>query len=1042
MADNNSVGKISLDMELTSDLGKQIEQAANKIGDQLKASLESLGNLSFKGLGDNIGKQMTSSIERSMETMQQIIEQRLSKALEAALANMKAIRIPVEFDIPGNMPMPNQNMDTQIPQPRGPPAPNIPTSKMPKIDMGNPEVLKATIDNLAQSLDIVNAKIEQQQAKLSDLKLSYSQAFDGARKNKLLEQILNTEAAINKLTGQSDRLGFQLADLDKQFEMLGSAAKNAGSGMSEADKKIRDVGNSASKANTHMHNMSNSTKEMNNNMNHAYGGIGMFINSMFTWGLIFPMIIGGITSLGKFLGSTLMVNAQFANSLNQIKSNLYTAFMPIYEAILPALNSLMSSLATATAYIASFISQLFGKTYQQSFTAAQAMQSQIGAMTIADKQAQKAANSLGGVGKSATNSADATKKASKEIQGALAGFDQINKLQMNKDTTPKTPTPAGSGVTTPITPMANMAPIEAATSGWADRFKNILANLWKPFQQAWAAEGQNTINAARHALQGIEDLLGAIGRSFYIVWTNGTGERILVNLLKILQDILNIIGDIGVTFANAWNKGGIGTQVIQSLANALNNVLSLIDKMLQSVRRVWGQEGPTFANMFMQALQAGSGVIENITQKLGLIWANGGQHAFEGLVRLGLKVGELALFIFTNFVAPFVNWFVNMIAPAIAPVLNVLGKLFDKLSSVINWLMGSGKPILDIIIIVLGSFALAWGAVTIAIKAYVAMQNIVEIATIAMKTAIGFCTSTVGIWVIGIAAAIAIGILLYKNWDTIKAKATEVWNGVKNTFDAFKNWLGSVFSTDWSQKFGWMGDILNGFLANIRNIFNAVRQIFGGIIDFVAGVFTGNWSRAWQGVREIFDGIMSGLAAIVKSPLNAVISLVNAAIGALNRLHVTIPDWVPEFGGRSFGIDIPRIPYLAQGGIVDKPTTAMIGEAGPEAVVPLKNNTQGLNMLASMLSQRISTIQQPQLSMTGTSSSDTSNEINKLIAEIKELVEAIKNIKGDSPGGNSQPIPDINLDLLIRIGDTDFGKAVIKALNKIKKQYGRIPLDI
>lgn len=1176
MADNNSVGKISLDLEVTSDLGKQIDQVASKIGKQLESVLKNIGNI-------DIGKSITGSIENSMNAMEKLLEKKFSAAIEKAMANLKRIKIPVDFDIPENIPMPKQRIGTDIPASRGPPQTsipsiNIPTPKLPKLDMGNMDVLKATIDNVAKSLDIVNAKIEQQQAKLADLKLSYSQAFDGTRKNKLLEQILKTETNINRLIGQSDRLGFTLADLDKQFDKLGSSAKNAGTGVGEVDKKLKSVSSATSKASSGIKSVSSATKDMHSNMNRANSGIGMFIQSMLTWGLIFPMVIGGITSLGKFIGSSLMVNEQFANSLNQIKSNLWTAFMPIYNVILPALNALMSALATATAYLASFLSQLFGTTYEASFNAAKTMQDQIGAMNMADKAAKNAANSLTGVSKSA-------KKANKELQNSIMSFDEVHQLQL--DTPKEEPTP-GSGVVTPITPMANMAPIEAATSKWADKFKDILANLWKPFQNAWAREGQNTINAAKHALGGILALLGAIGKSFYTVWTNGTGEQILVNLLKILQDILNIIGDIGYTFANAWNNGNIGTQVIQSLANALNNVLSLIDKMLLSIRRVWGEEGPKFANMFMQALLAGSKVIENVTQQLGWIWDHGGQHAFEGLVKLGLKIGELALFIFTNFVAPFVDWFVNMIAPAIAPVLDAVGKLFDVLSSVIDWLMSDGKPVLDVIIIVLASFALAWNGVTIAIKTFVGIQTLISGAGIALNTVIGFCTSGIGLWVIGIAAAIAIGILIYQHWDQINKvlqehqtaiKATAAilgvvfgpalitagaqaviagaklatgfianiiksgaeavisgakltasfianvikagveasiagykilggfiasiitagaqavisgakivgsfianiviagaqsiiaagrigmvtaaqwllnaallanpiglviialaalaaglviaynksetfrnlvngaFNSIKNTLSTFKNWLGSVFTTDWSQKFGIMGNILNGYIATIRNIFGGIKQIFGGLIDFIAGIFTGNWSRAWQGVVNIFKGIFNTLSAVAKAPLNGIISLVNMAIDALNKFHVKVPEGVPIIGGRNIGFNIPKIPYLAKGGIVDQPTTAVIGEAGKEAVVPLENNTGGLSLLANMLAQRMPTLQQPQLAMTGTSTSDERpadrSYFDELKALLQEIIDLMRGNGNDDSSGGSNDFPVLQLGTLI-----------------------------
>ena len=236
--------------------------------------------------------------------------------------------------------------------------------------------------------------------------------------------------------------------------------------------------------------------------------------------------------------------------------------------------------------------------------------------------------------------------------------------------------------------------------------------------------------------------------------------------------------------------------------------------------------------------------------------------------------------------------------------------------------------------------------------------------------------------VAAIGAVIAIGILLYKHWDVVKAKAIEVWNkikekisdfcnsakekinefkekvsvawdNIKKKFDDFKNWLASVFSTDWSKRFGLFGDILNGFLANTKNIFNSVKQIFNGVIDFVTGVFTGNWSRAWQGVVNIFKGIVSGLGSIIKSPLNAVISLINSAISGLNRISVDIPDWVPGFGGKTFGLSIPKIPYLAKGGIIDSPTLAMVGEAGKEAVMPLENNTGWITDLASKVATRM-----------------------------------------------------------------------------------------
>lgn len=108
----------------------------------------------------------------------------------------------------------------------------------------------------------------------------------------------------------------------------------------------------------------------------------------------------------------------------------------------------------------------------------------------------------------------------------------------------------------------------------------------------------------------------------------------------------------------------------------------------------------------------------------------------------------------------------------------------------------------------------------------------------------------------------------------------------------------------------------------VTNAFNAVKVVAEFVGDAIGFYF-----------KTIFG--------VIKMEINAIISLVNIAIRALNGINVSIPSWVPIIGGKSFGIDLPQIPKLAQGGIVNKPTIAMIGEAGPEAVIPLSKGGMG-----------------------------------------------------------------------------------------------------
>jgi len=105
----------------------------------------------------------------------------------------------------------------------------------------------------------------------------------------------------------------------------------------------------------------------------------------------------------------------------------------------------------------------------------------------------------------------------------------------------------------------------------------------------------------------------------------------------------------------------------------------------------------------------------------------------------------------------------------------------------------------------------------------------------------------------------------------------------------------------------------------ITGAFNAVKTVATVVGDAIAFYF-----------KTVFGAI--------KMEINAIISLANMAIRALNNIHVKLPAFL---GGMEFGIDLPTIPMLAEGGIVTKPTLAMIGEAGAEAVVPLNKGGFG-----------------------------------------------------------------------------------------------------
>ena len=185
---------------------------------------------------------------------------------------------------------------------------------------------------------------------------------------------------------------------------------------------------------------------------------------------------------------------------------------------------------------------------------------------------------------------------------------------------------------------------------------------------------------------------------------------------------------------------------------------------------------------------------------------------------------------------------------------------------------------------------------------------------------------------------------------------TSAGNSIKNAFNAVVNWfknIPQVFSNIFSgissavsnmvtsigERFPVLGTIfqtVQGMVApyidGIKNAISSIKNVFTSLIDFVKNVFTGNWAGAWESVKNIFGNAFSALVGLAKAPLNALISLVNSAIDGLNEIHISIPDWVPGIGGKEFGINIPKIPMLATGGIATQPS--ICGEGGyPEYVI-------------------------------------------------------------------------------------------------------------
>lgn len=145
---------------------------------------------------------------------------------------------------------------------------------------------------------------------------------------------------------------------------------------------------------------------------------------------------------------------------------------------------------------------------------------------------------------------------------------------------------------------------------------------------------------------------------------------------------------------------------------------------------------------------------------------------------------------------------------------------------------------------------------------------------------------------------------------------------------------------------GVLTSTVNYAFGTVTNSVNTIKGVFSGIIQFIKGTFTGDWKSAWEGVKNIFSSIATGIGNAFKLPINFIIDLLNDFIKGINKIKV--PDWVPGVGGK--GINIPTIPKLEKGGILEKGQIGFLEGNGAEAVVPLDQNKKWIGRVAQELS--------------------------------------------------------------------------------------------
>lgn len=477
--------------------------------------------------------------------------------------------------------------------------------------------LVAESDKLGEALRNADDKAAQLKQQLAEIKQSSTMSSAGQNVRQSLAnettQLENMKAGLKQSKSEMNdfvsHTNSKMAKLKRVIASLGAGLKTSvgslqnflggklGAAIDKLKAKFANFGRSSQKS-----------------MKKATGGVqsfGVRLRSIVAGALFFNLISKALTEMADRLGKALLANQTFAKSFGQVKSNLLTAFQPIYESIIPWLNKLMQALAQVTAQMAQFIASVFGTTAQQAQENAKELNKQ-------------------------TDALDSTASSAKKAEKALASFDTVQKLTNN------TTDPSAPKFDTDYSAVKNQTP------QW-------LTDFWKVFQDSWAQYGQQTIESAKNALFALKDMVSAIGQSFMAIWTNGTGLETLNNIQLLLQTIFGLITAIATAFTNAWNTNNTGEQMLQAIMNLLNTIIQIITSIGQAFIAAWndGNAGQIMLQSIMTLITTVVQTISAIGQAFLAAWndGNAGQTMINTLIQMITAVVSLVNSIGQAFIA-------------------------------------------------------------------------------------------------------------------------------------------------------------------------------------------------------------------------------------------------------------------------------------------------------------------------------------------------------------------------------------------------------
>lgn len=659
--------------------------------------------------------------------------------------------------------------------------------------------------------------------------------------------------------GDTMKIEADIERLENRLRKLQSQGQNTGKEISSAfDKikaKIKSAGTHLAGLGGKFKNALSGSKNLGKTFTSTFNN-GIKSIKRFAMGLL--SVRTAVSMVSKAMQSYLSYDTQLSNSIQNCWNVLGSLLAPILEFVI-------SLFSKAVSYVNAFVEAL----------------TEINLVARANKKAL-----------------DSQAKSTKKLSDTQSSLDEFHTVS----------TDTGSGNDNkPIT----VEPVDMDKLDflfdWIDKAKKLLATLFDPIKEAWDNKGKAFIDSLKNAFEGIKSLGIAVFSSIFEVWTNGTGQKIVENILEMWTNVFNIVGALSQALANAWNNAGNGTAIIQAIADIFIGIQDIVKSIANSLLN-W-----VMSDNFQSALNVVLGILADLfgyAQEI-MAWvvtmyetylAPVVDKVLDCISRIIIAIGSV-----WEFLKPIIDTIIDVIMNVLEPVIDglcgIIGGIIDALSGVMDFITG----------VFTGDWSKAWeglktflgGIIDAVASLFTGLFNTIGAIFKGAWDIIVSIWSVVSTW-FNNAVIKPLANLFNGIWNTMKNGAQNAWNGIKNIFSSVATFFKNIFSNAW-----------NG----VKNIFSSGGRIFSGIKDGIFNAF-----------RSVVNTLIAGINKVVSIPFNAI----NGALKTVRDISFL---GIEPFKGLIKLVNVPQIPSLETGGVLDKETIVRVAEysnarSNPEIVSP------------------------------------------------------------------------------------------------------------